>query len=207
MSAGFSPAHLLRYATLAAIALLSACAQLKQQPEPATDTQAQWALHQQQLASLQDWHIMDKLGIRTPAQTNSARFNWQQQQQHFDIRVTTLLGQGVMSLQGSSGDVLLTIAGQGEYHTRYPEALLMRELGWTLPVDALNYWVRGLPSPDSQANYQLNEQGQLNTLEQAGWQLSFSRYQALDRAALPGKILLQKGDNKLTLVIKKWAFK
>ena len=52
---------------------------------------------------------------------------------------------------------------------------------------------------------QLNEQGLLETLQQAGWQLSFSRYQTLDSHILPSKIRLQQGDITLTLLIKRWS--
>lgn len=196
---------IVRCATLVAILLLGACARLPQQNTIPENVQTHWSEHQQQVSTLENWDIMGKLGIRTPTQSNSARFNWQQQAQHFDIRVTTLLGQGVAALSGTSGDVYLNIAGRGEYTTHAPEALLLQELGWTLPVDVLNYWVRGIPAPDSQARYQLNEQGLLDTLQQAGWQLQFSRYQQLESHQLPGKILLQQNDIKLTLLIKKWS--
>ena len=181
----------IRCGLAAVIVLLAACAQRPQQNTIPENLQAHWNQHQQQVAELSNWDIMGKLGIRTPAQSNSARINWQQQNQHFDIRVTTLLGQGVATLSGSSGDVYLNIAGRGEFTTHNPEALLLQELGWTLPVGVLNYWVRGIPAPQSQANYQLNEQGLLDTLQQAGWQLQFSRYQQLESHRLPGKILLQ----------------
>lgn len=190
---------------MAVILLLSSCARTPQQPVIPDNPQIAWAQHQQQMATLSSWDIMGKLGIRTPAQSNSTRFNWHQLDQHFDIRVTTLLGQGVATLSGSAGDVQLNLAGRGEFNTSTPEALLLQELGWTLPVDVLNYWIRGIPSPHSQALYQLNEQGLIETLQQAGWQLHFSHYQALDSHTLPGKIRLQQGDIILTLLVKRWS--
>lgn len=190
---------------MTALLLLTACAQLPQKDTVPENLQPYWNQHQLQVGTLENWDIMGKLGIRTPVQSNSARFNWQQQAQHFDIRVTTLLGQGVATLSGTSGDVYLNIAGRGEYTTHAPEALLLQELGWTLPVDVLNYWVRGIPAPNSPAHYQLNDQGLLDTLQQAGWQLQFSRYQQLESRRLPGKILLQQNDIQLTLLIKKWS--
>ena len=213
MTLRFSRTVFIRYGTrpkaiatiIAAILLLSACARTPQQPIIPPNPQTVWAQHQQQAATLSNWDIMGKLGIRTPAQSNSARINWQQLDQKFDIRVTTLLGQGVATLTGSTGDVQIKLAGRGEFTTSTPEELLLQELGWTLPVDVLNYWVRGIPSPHTQALYQLNEQGLLETLQQAGWQLSFSRYQTLDSHTLPSKIRLQQGDITLTLLIKRWS--
>jgi len=209
VSPRFSRKHFIHHSsltiTIAAILLLSACAQTPQQPSITDDPNAFWAQHQQQAATLSNWDIMGKLGIRTPAQSNSARFNWQQLDQEFDIHITTLLGQGVVTLTGSNDDVQIKIAGRGDFNTSTPEALLLQELGWTLPIDVLNYWVRGIPAPNSKAFYQLNEQGLLDTLQQAGWQLSFSRYQVLDSHTLPSKIRLQQGDIIVTLLIKRWS--
>jgi outer membrane lipoprotein LolB len=148
---------------------------------------------------------MGKLGIRTPEQSNSTRLNWQQLEEHFIISVTNFLGQSVATLTGSNDRVQLNIAGHGNYITDDPAALLQQELGWSLPFGVLNYWVKGIPAPDSQAVYQLNEQGLLASLTQAGWQVDFSRYTLLESHHLPGKIRLQQGDIILTLLIKNWS--
>ncbi|MEH6358873.1 MAG: lipoprotein insertase outer membrane protein LolB [Pseudomonadales bacterium] len=191
--------------TIAAILLLTACAQAPQQSIIVDNPNTFWAQHQQQAATLSNWNIMGKLGIRTAKQSNSARINWQQLNRVFDIRVTSLLGQGVVTLTGTTGNTHIKLAGHGEFNSGNPEALLLQELGWTLPIRALNYWVRGIPDPDNEALYQLNEQGLLDTLQQAGWQLSFSRYQTLDSHTLPSKIRLQQGEIALTLLIKRWS--
>lgn len=191
----------LRIGLVALLLLVAACSPLQQQPSP---SQPNWAAHQQQLSELREWYIVGKLGIRTQEQSNSARFNWQQQQQQFDIRVTNLLGQNLATLIGTPNQARLDIAGKDRYVTSQPELFLRQQLGWSLPVSMLNHWIKGIPAPDSQANYQLNERGLLQNLSQAGWQVSFSRYQSLESHTLPSKIRLQQGDIALTLLIKRW---
>ena len=199
----------IRYRTLtaafAAVLLLSACARTPQPPVIADNRSAFWTQHQHQAATLSRWNIMGKLGIRTAQQSNSARINWQQLDTAFDIHITSLLGQGVATLTGTTGDTHIKLAGQGEFNSSNPEALLLQQLGWTLPIAALNYWVRGIPAPDNETFYQLNEQGLLDTMQQVGWHLSFSRYQTLDSHTLPSKIRLQRGEITLTLLIKRWS--
>lgn len=190
-----------RCGLLASLLLFVACAPLQQPP---LSSQPNWPAHQQQLTELTVWDAVGKLGIRTPEQSNSARFNWQQQDQQFDIRVTNLLGQNLATLVGNPNQVQLDIAGQDRYITDSPELFLQQQLGWSLPVDMLNYWIKGVPAPDSQASYQLNEQGLLENLIQAGWQVNFSRYQTLESHTLPSKIRLQQGGVALTLLIKRW---
>lgn len=194
----------IRCGLVATLLLIAACAPIQQPP---SSTQPSWSEHQQQLDQLTHWDIMGKLGIRTPEQSNSARFNWRQQEQEFDIRITNLLGQSVARLSGTNAEVQLDIAGQGRYITDSPALLLQQELGWSLPVNMLNYWIKGIPAPDSPASYQLNEQGLLENLIQADWQVNFSRYQTLESQTLPGKIRLQQGEVSLTLLIKRWNLK
>jgi len=199
-----TPIKPVRCGLVATLLLVAACAPIQQQP---SSTQPNWPQHQQQLAQLTHWDIMGKLGIRTPEQSNSARFNWRQQEQQFDIHITNLLGQNVATLTGNNAEVQLDIAGQGRYITDSPDQFLQQKLGWTLPVNMLNYWIKGVPAPNSPASYQLNEQGLLENLIQAGWQVNFSRYQPLESQTLPGKIRLQQDDIALTLLIKRWNLK
>jgi len=199
----FSSTMLARCGLATMLILLVACAPIQQ--SPVTSTPASWPQYQQQVTQLTRWNIMGKLGIRTPEQSNSARFNWQQLEQHFDISVTNLLGQSVASISGSDKEVQLIIAGHGNYITDQPDTLLQQELGWTLPISMLRYWVKGIPSPDSEAIYQLNNQGLMDSLSQADWQVDFIRYKALESHSLPSKIRLQQGNIKLTLIIKRWS--
>jgi len=192
-----------RSALVVTLFLMAACAPLQQPPS----LQPNWPQHQLQLAELTHWDIMGKLGVRTPEQSNSARFNWHQQEQQFDIRVTNLLGQSVATLIGDNAEVQLDIAGQGSYITNSPSQLLQQELGWSLPVYMLNYWIKGMPAPNSTASYQLNDLGLLENLIQAGWRVNFSRYQPFESQTLPGKIRLQQDDITLTLLIKRWDLK
>lgn len=183
---------------------LAACAPLKQTPP---STQANWPAHQQKQIELTAWDIVGKLGIRTPQQSNSARFNWLQQEQQFDIRVSNLLGQNLATLVGSPDQVQLDITGEDRHITSNPTIFLEQHLGWSLPVNMLSYWIKGIPAPAAQASYQLNEQGLLENLHQAGWQVNFSRYQTLDSHTLPVKIRLQQNSVVLTLIIKRWNLK
>ena len=66
----------------------------------------------------------------------------------------------------------------------------MQLTGLPLPVDALSWWARGLPSPTQPAATALTTgaDGLAVGFDQAGWQLSFSRYRQTDGGLLPGKI-------------------
>ena len=73
-----------------------------------------------------------------------------------------------------------------------------------LPVEALQFWVRGLPWPDAEWQEQRNESGQLERLTQLGWQLNFSDYHSAGALLLPQRIRASHQDQRFTLVIRRW---
>lgn len=85
------------------------------------------------------------------------------------------------------------------------ENLMESQLGWSLPVSNLLWWVRGLPAPDSAYQLQLNDDSLAHRLEQDGWQLEYVRYQTLENdTRLPERIQLQGPQLQLTLLVKQW---
>ena len=71
-----------------------------------------------------------------------------------------------------------------------PQNLAMQLTGLPIPVDALGWWVRGLPSPSQPVATKLatDADGLASGFEQSGWQLSFGRYRLTEVGMLPGKI-------------------
>jgi outer membrane lipoprotein LolB len=88
-----------------------------------------------------------------------------------------------------------------------PEFLALKLTGLAIPVDALSWWARGLPSPSKTviSNLITGPTGTAASFEQAGWQLSFSRYSQNQGIALPGKITGRLGDQSFKLVISGWS--
>ncbi|MDA8787216.1 hypothetical protein N9N19_06710, partial [Porticoccaceae bacterium] len=80
--------------------------------------------------------------------------------------------------------------------------------GLAIPVDALSWWARGLPSPAETPfnNLVSGPTGEASSFEQAGWQLSFSRYKRKNDRNLPGKITGEFGEQSFKLIISAWTF-
>ena len=87
-----------------------------------------------------------------------------------------------------------------------PEALLEREAGWSVPLAGLRYWIVGAPAPDGAVStLELDGQGRLARLEQAGWTVIYERYGALDGLALPGRIRFSNESVEATVVVRRWT--
>src|SRR5690554_1861246 len=166
-----------------------------------TDT---WQSHKQRIAPLDAWQISGKLGIRSEQESGSAVIFWLQRQDYFDIRLSGPLGQGSTRLTGRQGAVSLDIANRGTFTATTAEALMQQQLGWSLPVEHLLWWVRGLPAPQIKSRVQLNDDSLLATLEQDQWLVEYLSYRNENGLQLPERIKLSGADLNITLVIKQW---
>ncbi len=187
------------------IALLAGCAGFgARESVQGQGNQAQWREHKAQMTGIDGWQINGKIGIRAPKDSGSGTLFWLQRQDYYDIRLSGPLGRGAARLTGSPGKVSLEVANQGRYEAPTPEVLLEEQLGWNLPVSHLNWWVRGLPAPDSKSRLTLDAASRLANLDQDGWQVEYLSYAEQNGFWLPERIKLHGADLDVTLVIKEW---
>ena len=187
------------------IALLAGCAGFgARESVQGQGNQAQWREHKAQMTGIDGWQINGKIGIRAPKDSGSGTLFWLQRQDYYDIRLSGPLGRGAARLTGSPGKVSLEVANQGRYEAPTPEVLLEEQLGWNLPVSHLNWWVRGLPAPDSKSRLTLDTDSRLANLDQDGWQVEYLSYAEQNGFWLPERIKLHGADLDVTLVIKEW---
>ncbi|MFN3786095.1 MAG: lipoprotein insertase outer membrane protein LolB, partial [Thiothrix sp.] len=91
------------------------------------------------------------------------------------------------------------------YQDANAERLLQSQLGVSLPLDGMQYWVRGIPAPNTPINnVKLDPQGRPETLQQSGWQIEYNGWHGNGAQALPEKINLSRApDNTNVKVIAK----
>ena len=150
------------------------------------------------------WQIIGKIAYRSPERNSSGRLRWKQQDGQFNIGLSGPLGRGVMNISGTQQEALIEITGQESYYTTEPEQTLREQTGTDIPLNALLYWIRGGPAPNQASHYQLDAVGRNINMKQAGWNLEYSKYRAVNGFWLPGKISIRKQDKLLLLVINQW---
>lgn len=186
--------------TLAAalLCLLTGCAQqgVISPPEANTPSDPSQLLH---------WQISGKLGLRHPEKSGSANLLWTQRHDDIDIRLSGPLGSGSTRIQSHNGNYTLQSGNSLSEAADSPEALMLSQVGWSLPVSELPYWIKGTPSPNHPITaLTRDQQGHLQHLQQQGWQIDYSRYHPANPIALPAKITLKRSDIKATLIIGQW---
>jgi len=120
------------------------------------------------------------------------------------MRLSGPLGQTVARIDGNGALLTVRIEGQEPVTTAEPEQLLQRQLGWSVPLRALRYWVRAEAVPGSEAQIEGPAQ-QPTALQQFGWQVRYLAYHQTAEVALPAKLTLRNDSGlQATLLINDW---
>ncbi len=150
------------------------------------------------------WQLSGKLGLRGPQLAESAYLNWLQCGELFDVRLSGPLGQTVARIEGRGELLTVRLEGREPVTTSDPEQFLQQQLGWSVPLRALRYWVRAEAAPGSTANI-VGPATQPEALQQLGWQVQYLAYHQNASIALPAKLTLRNDSNlQATLLINEW---
>jgi len=157
------------------------------------------------LYGLNTWALKGRIGIQTDKEGVTATLHWAQVGDRYQLRFIAPLSQGTYELRGNQQQVTLLTAKNERFIAKDPEQLLLDNIGWKIPLNGLNYWVRGLPEPGADIdNLVKDDKGRIKDMEQSGWRISILRYTKVNEFELPGKLFLQNDRFKLRLVIQGW---
>lgn len=166
-----------------------------------------WETRRDALLEIDGWQMSGRAAIQVEEDAWSANLDWQQRAADYVLELYGPLGQGRLRLEGGADGVTAKSGDGREVVAASPEALIYQELGWTMPVSGLRYWVRGVPAPQLPVeDLALDELGRLARLQQAGWQVQYSRYGDDEGVDMPRRMQLHNGEISVRVVIDRWAF-
>ena len=184
--------------------LLAGCGIL---PELApSDREAAWRAHASALSRFQSWTLHGSLAVRSGGEASQVIMRWRQSHDSYFLRLTSPFGVGLLEIEGSAAGVEAKFAGGRRARAASPEALLEREVGWSVPLEALRYWVVGAAAPgDAPSRTELDSRGRLARLEQAGWTVIYERYGGLPDLALPDRIRFSNASVTAAVAVRRWT--
>ena len=182
--------------------LLTGCSGWDQR-EPASIS---WQTHSEHLKLLQQWTANGKMAVRTENTSESVSFIWQQDNQNTYVQLSGPLGMGATTIH-SDGQTLEI--HQGDEHRTIdisnPDAIVLNT-GWDLPLQALSYWLKGIPAPASKVQ-RLEPDPQtelLNSLWQDDWEVNYQRYKQFQGFTLPTRLQVQRDETRAKIIISDW---
>jgi outer membrane lipoprotein LolB len=183
--------------------LLTGCAS---QPATQVSRPLPAAEREQALDAMTEFKVLATLGVTTPGESVSGNLKWQQDGAYYQTSMTNFLGFSVFELQTHAGGAIVKV--NGETHQAMSAGALLDYLsGWSLPIEEMQLWLKGLPGPSSE-NLQRDGMGRLTSFtltDSRGrqWQVSYSDFFP-DAKSLPRKMRLQSDETLLKLVIREW---
>jgi len=187
------------------VLLLSGCATLPPRSHEAPLSAQQ---RQQQLEQLSQFQLNGALLVKTPQESISGSLSWSQQGPYYQANMTNFVGISIFSLSTNTEGA--TIQADGETHQAASASALLDYLsGWSLPIDDMPLWLKGLASPTGSA-LQWDNTGRLTQFELVDnqgrqWQVRYTAFFP-DALALPKKIELESAadGSRLRLVVRQW---
>lgn len=174
-------------------------------PIPANKQKA-YLKHALHVSKIQNWQAHGLVGVRLKNQAQSANFVWTQKAKHFNIELYGPLGLGATYLKGQPGDVTLDTHDKKHYQASNAQSLMDQVLGWSVPVEGLVYWSKGIPIPRIAEKHTVNRFGFLKTLDQDGWHIDYRRYQNAGAYGLPHQMILTRPGIRVAAVFNTWNF-
>lgn len=169
-------------------------------------TQKANAAHLLKIAQIQHYTLNGRIGLQTTGQGFSGRLKWQHTRNNDDISLFSPFGGQVAQISKTDLAVTLTDDKGRSVSATNIQTLMNKQLGWHIPVDALEDWALGRPTAKSSSAIasQWDAQGRLQSFEQDGWAVKYKSYMQTNGYDLPSKLTLRKEDLYLKLLIETW---
>ena len=188
--------------------LLAACATQPVRAPLADDAASE--LQQQREAALapdRDWELQGRVAVSGGREGGSASIQWRQQGQDFDVWLRAPVTRQSWRLQRQGTDVRLEGLKGGPRQGSDAEMLLFEATGWTIPIDALASWVRGLRAHPQQATgLHYSADGHLLGFVEDGWTIRYELWgQGSPLQSMPMRLSAERGPSRVKLVVDAWA--
>lgn len=167
--------------------------------------------HLATLANIKAFSLKGRLGVVTQKQGFSGSIEWQHQANDNNqagtdnIGVYSPVGGKVANITKTASGVTLTDQKGRSIRAQDAESLTEMTLGFRLPLTGLSDWALGKPTTSKIEAATWDEKGQLLTLKQDGWDISYDNYADQNGVDLPNKIVLKSEKVNLKLLIENWV--
>jgi outer membrane lipoprotein LolB len=184
------------------LALVTACAG---GPPAKPVTQATAGISSDAIDQWRTWRAVGRLAVKTGTGGFNAHFEWRQLDQDTDLTVEGPFGAGHARITAHADHIRIAAGNVPPMEFDPPYAgldeALTQQLGFTVPLHAVSYWLRGVPDPE------LPSGAEEGGFAQAGWRVESDRPGSPSPGinALPRRVTLTQANSRLRIVIDDWV--
>ncbi len=151
------------------------------------------------LYQLANWAFEGRLSVSDNKESLSASIEWIHAPHQDEIKLSGPLGQGAVIITLRDKRIVLDRGSDKIESSEDAHLFIEQQLGISIPMDALRYWVLGLPQPA------IERQTLFDGFEQQKWRVHYLQMQKLAQGWLPRKLHVEHEEIKLKLVIDNWS--
>ncbi len=200
-----------RYLLLTALILaLNGCVTTPELSEQITDeSHDRWAQRQQKLSSVHNWEIRGRVALFAGDDVYNLGLSWILEENHSTLKLEAALGQGMIQLEKNKTAVTLTTTKGETYFGENAEQVLLQSTGWSIPVEGLESWIKGINHNNSEYFPDIDSAGRARSLRQDDWKINYLKYEKTtadgqNNLELPQKIYMKRQNLALKIVIDQW---
>lgn len=190
-----------RIATATLALLLAACAAT---PGHTPDT-VSWQEHRTRIETITHFTASGKIALRTAEQAESASLLWQQMGSASHLRLNGPMGLSATTVDSDGHEVVIR---QGDDTSRWSldDPAIDQRQRWNLPLQALHYWLKGVPAPDLEVQaLRLEPTSQLpRSLQQQDWLISYEAFAEFEGFTLPTRLKVTRDETSARIILRRW---
>lgn len=139
----------------------------------------------------------------------TAYLNWEQEREESTFRLSGQFGIGNLTVTWRP-DGLRLAAGRDEvYQGAEAEQVLINEIGFVPPFEALRYWILGVAAPgESPTERKLADSGRISEMTQQQWRIRYTDWRKVrargGTVELPRNLTVTRDNLRLKLKISRW---
>lgn len=183
---------------------LFACTTQTIKPPANQDPETAFEIRQEQVGKIDHWKVKARIAIKTVNDSNTASIYWQQQADAIELRLQGPFGVQVALITGSSGRYTLKDKRGDVWQASNIDALVYQRTGWVLPLEKLRYWILADVQNRNEAQFALNNDGTLASLQYQQWLIDYQKYQTAGEQLLPKKIAITHPDVTIKISVREW---
>ena len=156
------------------------------------------------LREIEEFRMEGRLALNTGRRGYSGTVSWEQNDDIVDFRFRGPFGFGGFRIHGDLDQLRVKTTAGDEFLLRDPELEMTERFGWSLPVHSMRYWILGVSDPGLPAAEVPDPQGLLESMEQAGWLVSYDSYDEIDGLLLPRRLDMERGEVRIRVMSDRW---
>lgn len=157
-----------------------------------------------ELRQIDAWEMKGRVSFRQGKEGWHGRVSWKSDAAMDRIKISGPIGQGALVIRIREGVGEVTHADGRVEVVSDPAVLLEKELGIAVSIEALRWWVRGLPSDDSPFEIIKGDEGVVG-FRQEGWLISQWDFRLDEGKVRPYRLKIQGEALVLKFVIDRWV--